>query len=277
MKILKLILLCCLSILSANAFSSSQPKKIWEHWEVHDPLSTECIDHSAWQHFLDQHRHINRRGIAVIDYQNVSSADRKQLAQYIYHLSTIKISNYNRHAQLAFWLNLYNALVVKTIIDHYPVGSINDINISPGLFTEGPWSADMVKVENIPLSLKDIEHRILRPIWNDPRVHYALNYGSIGSPNMMKTAFTASNTEQLLNHAAHDFINSLRGIQVIDGKLITSKIYEWFIDDFGGDDIDIIAHIRFFAEPRLRTSLQGITHIHKTVFNWHVNKDIASV
>lgn len=262
---------------SSNAFCGVQPKQIWEHWEVHDPLSTESIDHTAWQQFLTHYTHPNRLGITVVNYKAITSADRKKLSQYIYDLSLIKISNYNRHEQLAFWLNLYNALVVKTVLEHYPVSTINDINISPGLFTEGPWSADLVKVENIALSLKDIEHRILRPIWNDPRIHYALNYGSIGSPNLLKTAFSADNTERLLNHAAHDFINSLRGIQVIGGRLVASKIYEWFIDDFGGDEIDIIAHIRFFADPKLRTALNGITHIHKTVFNWHVNTQVARV
>ena len=107
----------------------------------------------------------------------------------------IAISNYNRAEQKAYWINVYNAVTVDVILSRYPVASMRDINISPGFLARGPWGAKLFSVEEEKLSLDDIEHRILRPIWKDNRVHYALNWASLGSPNLQPAAFTAQNTE----------------------------------------------------------------------------------
>ena len=104
----------------------------------------------------------------------------------------------SRDEQLAYWINLYNALTVKVILDHYPVKSILDIDISPGWFSIGPWGKKLVAVEGVEISLDDIEHRILRPIWRDPRIHYALNCAAVGCPNLLREAFTGATAEVLL-------------------------------------------------------------------------------
>jgi hypothetical protein len=66
------------------------------------------------------------------------------------------------------------------VLDHYPVKSILDIDISPGFLEDGPWGKPLITVEGQSLSLNDIEHRILRPIWRDGRINYAVNCTSIG-------------------------------------------------------------------------------------------------
>ena len=137
--------------------------------------------------------------------------NKRRLNSYVAGLTAIPISRYNRSEQRAYWINLYNALTVKLVLEHYPIGSIRDIDISPGLFADGPWKRKLVEVENEVLSLNDIEHRILRPIWRDPLIHYAVNCASVGCPNLLTMAFTAANTDDLLNAAALDYINSPRG------------------------------------------------------------------
>jgi Protein of unknown function, DUF547 len=87
------------------------------------------------------------------------------------------------------------------------VASIRDIAISPGLFSVGPWGRKLIEVEGEPLSLDDIEHRILRPIWRDPRLHYAVNCAALGCPNLRSSAFTAANADILLETAASDYVN----------------------------------------------------------------------
>ncbi|MFX3814465.1 DUF547 domain-containing protein, partial [Streptococcus suis] len=71
-----------------------------------------------------------------------------------------------------------------------------------------------VVVNGKDLTLNDIEHRILRPIWNDPRTHYAVNCASLGCPNLQAQAFTADNTQDLLDSAAKTFINSSKGVSI---------------------------------------------------------------
>ncbi|MCV5656507.1 DUF547 domain-containing protein, partial [Escherichia coli] len=77
-----------------------------------------------------------------------------------------------------------------------------------GLFSFGPWDQDVIIINGKSLTLNDIEHRILRPIWQDPRTHYAVNCASLGCPNLQTQAFTAENTQALLESAAKTFINS---------------------------------------------------------------------
>jgi len=69
----------------------------------------------------------------------------------------------------------------------------------------------LLTIEGEELSLNDIEHRILRPIWQDPRIHYALNCASMGCPNLWSLAFTIPNSELLLEQGVNEYINHPRG------------------------------------------------------------------
>ncbi|MDH3640161.1 MAG: DUF547 domain-containing protein, partial [Gammaproteobacteria bacterium] len=107
---------------------------------------------------------------------------------------------------------------------------------------------ELVNVEVRDLTLNDIEHRIVRPIWRDPRTHYAVNCASIGCPNLQTTAFTG---EASLSKAAVAYIDHNRGVTVAANGLVVSSIYEWFKEDFGGTDEGIIEHLKKYAEPSL--------------------------
>ena len=130
---------------------------------------------------------------------------------YLKNLQSLPISSYNRVEQKAYWINLYNGLTVDLVLSRLPLESIRDVNISPGLFVRGPWGAKLLTVEEERLSLDDIEHRILRPIWKDNRVHYAVNCASLGCPNLQPDAFTSANTEALLATALAN-MSIIRGV-----------------------------------------------------------------
>ena len=157
------------------------------------------------------------------------------------------------------------------IVDHFPVRTIRDIDISPGLFANGPWGAELVSVEGEPLSLDDIEHRILRPIWRDPRIHYAVNCAAIGCPNLNPVAFTADNTEQILDKAAVAYVNDPRGARFDDGDLIVSSIYSWFEEDFGSSEAGVIAHLKRYARPPLSDQLSGRRDYSDHDYDWKLN------
>nr|WP_232220722.1 DUF547 domain-containing protein [Legionella tunisiensis] len=250
-------------------------KNLWPIWEVNNPLSTETIAHDDWQTFLNKRIVTNEEGINLVDYPNLTEADYDLLKSYIEKMAKIDIDAYNRNEQLAFWLNLYNALTIQIVADYYPVGSIEEINISPGLFSIGPWGAKLITINRTPLSLDEIQNRIIRPIWNDPRTLYAMNNAAIGAANLSKQAYHGTTIEKELNDAARDYINSLRGVQVIEGKLIVSKIYDWFNEDFGGTKRDVINHIKQFAKEPLRSQLKHINTINGYVYNWHLNSTVV--
>lgn len=245
--------------------------ELWPRWQAHDPASSERIDHTAWDGLLQAHLQRAPDGINRFAYGSVGAEDREALAGYIDGLTSQPISAYNRSEQFAYWINLYNALTVQVVLDHYPVDGIRDIDISPGLFADGPWDAELVTVEGEALTLNDIEHRILRPIWQDPRIHYAVNCAALGCPNLQDRAFTGDNSDALLDAAARAYVNHPRGAVVNADGLLVSSIYIWFAEDFGQDDSAIIEHLWRYAEGELATGLAQTKEIDDHAYDWSLN------
>ena len=121
------------------------------------------------------------------------------------------------------------------------------------------------------LSLNDIEHRILRPIYGDPRIHYAVNCASLGCPNLAGLAYTATNTESLLEAGARAYINHPRGVELANGRLRLSSIYKWFKVDFGGTDERLLVHLRKYAEPELARQLAAYDGRIRYDYDWDLN------
>jgi len=254
---------------TATAAMAAPSADLWKRWTTHDPASTLGIDHQPWDGLLKRFVEPASDGINRVAYGRVGPADRQKLRDYLQALSRIEISRYNRDEQRAFWINLYNALTVEVVLDHYPIASIRDI--WSGLFSRGPWDLELIEIEGEALTLNDIEHRILRPIWRDPRIHYAVNCASLGCPNLQSRAFTAANTDSLLDAAAVEYINHPRGARVVDGKLHVSSIYVWFEADFGGTDAGVIAHLKQYARGDLRAALDDIRRIDDDSYDWRIN------
>ena len=243
----------------------------WPLWERHDPNSTQKIDFSAWDALLKRYVKPGSDGVNRVDYAAFAKQDKAALANVIADLTGLPISRYNRSEQFAFWVNLYNAVTVQVILDHHPVESIRDVDISPGLFADGPWGKELVTVEGEALSLNDIEHRILRPVWDDPRIHYAVNCASIGCPNLATDAYEAERLEEMLETAAKAYINDPRGVSISGRKVTVSKIYDWFQEDFGGSTRTVLAHLKRYAAPALAEQLEAIGDIEGAQYDWGLN------
>lgn len=265
-----------LALFSLSGFRSFEANfapdaDLWSRWEAHNPQSTEVIDVSAWNEILAIYVKPDSNGLNRFAYGSVSDADRQRLKQFITEQTALPISEYTRPAQKAFWINLYNAVTVDVVLDAYPVESIRDIDISPGLFSDGPWGKDLVRVEGEDLTLNDIEHRILRPIWNDARIHYAVNCASVGCPNLQSEGFTASNVEDLLDAGARAYVNSLRGVSISEDRVIISSVYDWFFEDFGTSEEDVLEHLLEYANEELAAELRSIGALHDTAYDWSLN------
>jgi len=255
-----------------SATSNAAPKSdIWERWTTHDANAITSMDHQIWDIFLKKYVTPGGNGVNRVAYKKVPIDDKKSLKHYITTLAGKPVSQFNKNEQLAYWVNLYNALTVQVILDAYPVSSIRDIDISPGLFSDGPWGKKLLEIEGEEISLNDIEHRILRPIWKDPRLHYALNCASLGCPNLGLNAVTAQNSEDYLNEAAHTFINHKRAISEHYGKLYASSIYDWFMEDFGDSEVSVLKHLRTYADASLLIILDGKKSISGYDYDWALN------
>lgn len=252
----------------ASAAPKSEP---WDFWAPHDAASVEAVDHAQWARLLATYRSEGADGIARFAYGRVTQADRAALQAYLAQLQEIAPRRLGRAQQMAYWINLYNAATVETILTRYPVASIRDIRTSPGLFSSGPWGAKILRVENQALSLDDIEHRILRPFWQDARIHYAVNCAALGCPDLAPEPFAADRLDAQLDAAARRFVAHPRGVRMGPRGLVLSSIFDWFKEDFGGNDAALRAHLLQFAQGETRAALERGVAIASYSYDWALN------
>jgi hypothetical protein len=258
--------------LLATPGMAAPKSKLWPRWSAHELSSTVIVDHRDWTRLLQAYTRPSEDGVVRFDYAGLVAADRAALDGYIARLTAIPVSDLNRGEQLAYWINLYNAVTVQVVLDNHPVSSILKIDISPGLFSIGPWGKKLVSIEGEDVSLDDIEHRILRPIWRDPRIHYAVNCASISCPNLIDRAYTADQMDALLEANAIAYVNHPRGAEMRGGTLTASSIYNWFQADFSGSETSVLAHLRKYARPELLRDLKFAIDIDSYDYDWSLNE-----
>jgi Protein of unknown function, DUF547 len=267
-----LVSMVCLAAALAMASAQAVPKaELWEIWLEHDPQSVQSIDHAAWEGFLVSYLRIGADGVHRVAYGEVTPEDRAALDGYIEELAALPVGTYNRFEQMAYWINLYNALIVRLVLDHYPIASIRDIDPSPRPLSGGPWHDTLVEIDGTPVSLYDIVHRILRPIFGDPRVHYALSCAAISCPNLQPEPYRGDRLDHQLSKAAMSYVNDPRCVTVAGDELGLSSLYRWYREDFGGSDSAVLHHLMAYAEPRLAMSLQQFDRIGADGFDWRLN------
>ena len=203
-----------------------------ERWAEHDAASQVQIDNSVWQTLLDDYLVTDTdSGVNLFDYEGLLDDGREPLDEYVNQLVSEDPLQLNQTEQKAYWINLYNAATVQLILDNYPVATITKLGESVTDF--GPWNDISVTVNDIELSLNDIEHRIIRPLYDDYRIHFAVNCASIGCPNLAPVAFNSDSMDEQLDDAAADYLNHPRGVFFDGNELQLSTLFKWYATDFG--------------------------------------------
>jgi hypothetical protein len=184
-------------------------------------LSAFDHSHSAWD--ADLKRHVNGQGL--VDYRSWKR-DSSALDAYLNDLSAASTRAWTRDQKLAFWINAYNAITIRYILDAYPVASIRDI--------DGVWKSKRATVAGKSLTLDAIEHQILRKEIREPRIHFAIVCASIGCPNLIAEAFRSEGLSVQLDAAATAFVRSPQKLRLdaARGEIYLSRIFKWFGEDF---------------------------------------------
>lgn len=263
------VLAAVLGLLSAAAMAAPKSELI-PFWDASDESNQSTIDHSEWQELLDKHLHEHSSGINRFDYQALKEErdDYESLVDYLLRLSDLDPRTFSKAEQLPYWINFYNALTVYVVTGRYPVKSIKDIK--SGTFDFGPWNLELANIQGEPLTLNNIEHGILRPLWKDGRIHYALNCASLGCPNLAKKAYSSDNVEELLEAGAREYINHPRGVSIKNNRLTVSSIYHWYRDEFGDSNEGVLSHLREYAEPELVEQLERFSK-YRHEYDWSLN------
>lgn len=255
---------------TANAKTSDKntDSAFWNHA---NESSINTIDHQDWQFLLDKYLVTDHpSGIHRFKYRQVVAEDKNRLERYLFNLQTVDPLKYNRREQMAYWINLYNALTVNLIIDKKPRFSI--LTTGKSWLPKGPWDDRIASINNKKLTLNTIEHHILRPIWADYRIHFAVNCASLGCPNLQAKAFTSENLDSLLKQASHSFVSHPRALSISNGKLTLSSIFDWYLEDFAADEIELIAWLATVATPEQAEQLKKHTGKINYEYSWQLNK-----
>ena len=268
---------CCLVValvlvwsLLAVVAEAAPKSELIPFWNASNESNESSIDHAAWQSLLDKYLTEHSSGINRFDYNALkeNTEDYESLVAYLLRLSDLDPRRFSKTEQLPYWINFYNALTVYIVTQRYPIKSIKDIK--SGTFDFGPWNLKLATIQGQKVTLNNIEHGILRPIWMDSRIHYALNCASLGCPNLARKAYRSDNMEELLEAGAREYINHPRGVSIENNRLTVSSIYDWYRDEFGDSNEGVLAHLQKYAEPELAKQLKRFTK-YKHAYDWKLN------
>src|SRR5690606_6960557 len=172
-----------------------------DFWSKSNERNSAPIDHGAWDRLLAAYVvETPDSAIRQFRYRDMDKSAARALDAYLAQMESIDPRDYSRQEQLAYWLNVYNALSVREILPHV-AGTRGDISLPATL-----WSEKSARIAGQKLSLNDIEHGILRPVWKDHRIHFGLNCASMDCPNMDSRAYTAATVRDQLKSAGTRFV-----------------------------------------------------------------------
>lgn len=218
-----------------------------------DSISQESL-HNSFDNMLSQY--VDQNG--GVDYKSFKNS-QNELDTYLIELSKHKPgNNVSKNDKLAYWINLYNAATIQLVLKHYPIKSIRDINKGK------PWDHKFIKVGKDTYSLNQIENDIIRPKFNEPRIHFAVNCAAKSCPPLLNKAWKGSTLNTELSKATKHFIKNKKYNTVNKESINISKIFEWYKSDFG--------HIIRFINKYSVVKVSNKAKMTYNEYNWNLNK-----
>jgi hypothetical protein len=232
------------------------------------------FDHASFSRVLETYaRDMGSR----FDYEGLK-AHPEDLRAYVVQVGGADLASLSRDELLALLINAYNAFTLESILDTLtpdkPRGpaSIRDI---PQVF-----SRKTHRIGGYSLSLDDLEHGLIRPLFKDPRAYFVMNRASLGCPPLPTQALTGTMLDSQLEYAARRTLSSPDYVRVEDGRLLVTKLLDWYgVDfvapDFHGAEKSLALYIRKYASDevaRLIDARGGNPEIGFLDYNWSLNR-----
>lgn len=231
-----------------------------------------AFDFSGWEVLLKEH--VAPASIDGVDLNGVDYRRMKADSGFNRLVDDLKTASLNelktREDRLAFWINVYNILAVKVVVDHYPAKSIKDV----GSLFKPVWGRPAGVVAGEERTLNEVEHEILRKM-NEPRIHLAIVCASVSCPDLRLEAYTADRLDEQLDDQAEKFLaNTGKGMKIDKDKqrLYLSSIFKWFEEDFASQG-GVISFVSRFVAPPQKKIIQGSGMKLKYLgYNWDLNE-----
>jgi hypothetical protein len=196
-----------------------------------------------------------------IDYTSLhaDAASKAQLRAYVEAIARMP-----EVEPLSSWINTYNALVMHAVLERYPLKSVKDAEGGDFRF----FREIRYPVAGKERSLDDIENGIIRPRFEDARIHVALNCGALSCPPLPSKAFEAATLDADLDQLAKVTVNDGHYVYVKDGKLVVNEIFKWFEADFARDQGSLLKWIQAYADDPAIDGLSPGVAIEVYPYDW---------
>lgn len=280
--------------------ASSQDRDVYAVFEAHDPSSVTRIDYNYWTEFLrgtvlntgpsnrfSRSPRVRITGTRLrlhnpnrswlegnrVLFHELTDEHIASITEYKAELEslpqTLPYASLNRREQLAYWLNLYTVTVYLEMAQSYPMVRLKRLYLGHGN-QSGLGVRKLVTVLGVAMSLNEIRDRILIPIWKNPVVLYGLYHGAVGGPNIRRTAYSGANVWSVLEDNAFEYVNSIRGVHLRNGKISASRIYEWGALAFPAGEVDVLRHLYKYGDQKTREILDTTDQFSISYFDWYV-------
>lgn len=223
-------------------------------------------------------RRVNRQG--KVHYAGIRS-NSAPLTDYLDYLDEKMplLAEAPESGQLAFWINYFNASVLRMILEHYPVVSVLDIGAELSEVSRvnydslnrshpnHPFDMEIGRADDKTLSLRIIRDSIIRGLYNEPRVHFALVDGTVSSPRLRRQIYVSENLGNQLDAAAKDFFGQAEKNVLNPTNPRLSPLMRKYRPDFGPDEGSAVEFVNQYIPIRIRPDAE-VTYLD---FDWRLN------
>lgn len=230
-------------------------------------------DYSAWNDLLSKYYNPQKG----MDYKALKARDMATLNALRKRMAAVNVAALSPKEQLAYWINLYNISVAAIVTEKYPVDSIRDISTDP-IVRLNVFKKPYVSRGQGKMSLNDIENAKIREGFKDPRIHFAINCAAKSCPPIRPEAYLGSKLDAQLDDQTRKFLNGPYGVRTekkgANVLIHTTKIMDWFGDDFDKWGGGKVAFIRKYVSPdkqKMIDQAQGKTKLDFDDYSWTLN------
>jgi hypothetical protein len=203
-------------------------------------------------------QHVDHHKVAY----RVIQKNKTELEILIQQIATTDLTSENEESKKAFFINAYNLIMIKSIVEKYPVKSPLDIS--------GVFDKNQHVIAGVKLTLNDVENKMLRAKYNDARIHFVLVCGANGCPPITNFAYVPEKLENQLNEQTKAAINnpSFIKINTSSKKISVSQIFEWYKDDFITKNSSLIT----FLNAYLLSPIDEKYNLSYYNYDWSLNE-----
>ncbi|MGM0554786.1 MAG: DUF547 domain-containing protein [Myxococcota bacterium] len=223
-------------------------------------FASDIVDHAPFDTLLSEY--VDAQGRVAYAKWHDDKGDMKKLDAYLETVAAADPSDGSEDAQLAFYINAYNAHVVDELLDQWPVK--NPMKV------EGFFKKIKHDVAGKKMTLDKLEHGLIRERFSEPRIHFVLNCAAQSCPKLQRDALTASNLEATLASATKEFVPAATSLK--DGKVVTSQLFNWFAEDFVKAEGSVAKYLAKYEDGEVAEALKSDdVEITFSTYDWAIN------